>query len=82
MFTSSTHRRAVVATVAVANAKAREACIATAEATTQQAVETARAAVIAVEAAAAALREKDVDDRDGARPRDPHRHRNVSPSAV
>jgi hypothetical protein len=47
----------------------------------QQAGKTARAAIAAAEAAAA-LREEDADDRDGAQPRGPHRHHNVSPSPV
>jgi hypothetical protein len=86
MSTSSTHQRVVAAAAAAAaaNAEAREARISAAEAAVQQAAEMARAAVATAEAAAAtvaALRE-DADDQHGSRPRDPHRHCNVSPSPV
>jgi hypothetical protein len=81
MSTSSTHWRVAVAVAAAVDGEAREARIAAAEAVAQQVAETARAAVIAVEAAAA-LRVVDIDDWDGARPRSPHGHRHVSPSPV
>jgi hypothetical protein len=71
--------REATSAAAVVDAEAREAHIAVAEVAVQQAVETARAAITA---AVAALREEDADDRDGAQPRGPHRHCNVSPSIV
>jgi hypothetical protein len=80
---TSTHRRAAIAAATVANVEAHEARIAAVEA--QQAAETARAAIAAAEAttvATAFLREDDANDRDGARPRGPHKNRNVSPSPV
>jgi hypothetical protein len=82
---TSTHRRAAIAAAAVANVEAHEARIAAVEAAAQQAAETARAAIAAAEAttvATAFLREDDANDRDGARPRGPHKNRNVSPSPV
>jgi hypothetical protein len=85
MSTSSTHRRADVAVAGATNAEAHEARIAASEAALQQAVKTARAAVTAAEAAAVAsmaIRDEDTDDKDGARPRSPHRRHNISPSPV
>jgi hypothetical protein len=85
MSTSSTHQRAAVVAVAAANTEAREARIATAEAAAQQAVETARVAVAVTEAATAVVaapHEEDADDRDGTRPRGPHRHHNILPLPV
>jgi hypothetical protein len=81
---SSTCRRDTAAVVA-ADAEAREERIVTTEVTAQQAAETNRTAVTAVEAATAAataLRDEDVDDRERAQPRSPHGHRRVSPSPV
>jgi hypothetical protein len=85
MSTSSTHRRADVAAAGATNAEAHEARIAASEAALQQAVKTARAAVTAAEAAAVAattLCDEDTDDKDGARPRSPHRRHNISPSPM
>jgi hypothetical protein len=85
MSTSSTHRRADVAAAGATNAEAHEARIAASEAALQQAVKTARAAVTVAEAAAVAsmtLRDEDTNDKDGARPRSPHRRHNISPSPV
>jgi hypothetical protein len=82
MSTSSTRQSIDVAAAAAANAEAREARIAAAEPIAQQVAEMARAVVATAEAtiaAATALHEEDADDRDGARPRGPHRRRNVSP---
>jgi hypothetical protein len=84
MSTSSTHWRAAAA-AAAADAEVREARIAAVEVVVQQAAETTRVAIAMAEAAVAAvvaLREEDVDDQDGARPRGPHGYRNVSPSPV